>query len=375
MPDDCQRFDCCGDQAYTYEVERATPNPVPIDTFTVTITVDPTGSGTTTGSGTWAANTFVTITAKPSAGYVFDSWSGDYQGTVSPASVYIDGDKAIVANFVVAGAYLTLIADPQGSATFTGGGPYNQGDTATFQAFPVGSFQFTGWSGDITSVNNPESILMDSDKTITATMTRPIYELDVAAGDGGSATGSGTYPAGTIVTISASPDDGYFFSRFTGDVVSTSPIATVLMDGNKNVQAVFAQMVCQSTSYSFLSANAPTTSTVIKVVTPDNPGPPGPGYQLKPSCRIFVVITIVNNTDSTGTVDGCTAQFGTSTTGIDFTTQLWNYIAKPTVQGNYVYEIDFSGWRKRKTDTTPASFIPTDRFFTIKQNTYPGITN
>ncbi len=84
-------------------------NPAPAGTtYELTMAVDPAGSGTTdpaVGVRTYAENAVVDITATPSAGYAFDSWSGACTGT-DPCSVTMDGDKSVTAHFIeiVAGA-------------------------------------------------------------------------------------------------------------------------------------------------------------------------------------------------------------------------------------------------------------------------------
>ena len=41
----------------------------------------------------------VTIEAVPAFGYVFDGWSGDLSGTANPATIRMDCNKKITANF------------------------------------------------------------------------------------------------------------------------------------------------------------------------------------------------------------------------------------------------------------------------------------
>ena len=43
----------------------------------------------------------VTVEAVPTFGHVFDSWSGDLSGTSNPATLVIDCNKNITANFSI----------------------------------------------------------------------------------------------------------------------------------------------------------------------------------------------------------------------------------------------------------------------------------
>lgn len=46
---------------------------------------------------------------------------------------------------------------------------YICGETATLTAVPDAGYQFAGWSGDLTGTSNPASVVMNGDKTVTAT--------------------------------------------------------------------------------------------------------------------------------------------------------------------------------------------------------------
>jgi alpha-amylase len=50
---------------------------------------------------------------------------------------------------------------------------------------------------------------------------------------------SGTYNAGTAVTLTATPNSGYTFSSWSGDLTGSTNPAQITMDGNKTVTAVF----------------------------------------------------------------------------------------------------------------------------------------
>lgn len=69
--------------------------------FTVSTSVSM-GSGTvalTPTGGTYQINTTVTVTASPTSGYKFDSWSGDLSGTTNPSTLTMTVDKTISASF------------------------------------------------------------------------------------------------------------------------------------------------------------------------------------------------------------------------------------------------------------------------------------
>lgn len=48
------------------------------------------------------------------------------------------------------------------------GGSYEEGTVVTVRAVPNSGFVFTGWSGDLSGTQNPTSLVLDDDKTVTA---------------------------------------------------------------------------------------------------------------------------------------------------------------------------------------------------------------
>ena len=57
---------------------------------------------------TYLSGTSVQITATPSAGYLFSSWSGDATGTTNPLSVSMNANKNITANFIAVAPAVVL---------------------------------------------------------------------------------------------------------------------------------------------------------------------------------------------------------------------------------------------------------------------------
>ena len=81
---------------------------------------------------------------------------------------------SLVQNVVMLGiGFLFIRMLGQGSMTIVSGNILNsRADTAiTLSAAPAAAWQFAGWSGDLSGVASPTPVIMDSDKTITATFT------------------------------------------------------------------------------------------------------------------------------------------------------------------------------------------------------------
>ena len=76
---------------------------------TLSTSVNPAGTGTISLSpsgGSYAAGTVVTVSATAASGYQFSSWSGALSGTANSATITMNGNYSIVANFTpVSGGY------------------------------------------------------------------------------------------------------------------------------------------------------------------------------------------------------------------------------------------------------------------------------
>ncbi|UCF12916.1 MAG: PKD domain-containing protein [Thermoplasmatales archaeon] len=84
--------------------------------------------------------------------------------------------------------------------------------------------------------------LWDDNKVVTAHFTQDQYILTVSIVGNGSVNlnpPGGSYPSGTVVTLTASPDPGWTFSHWSGDLSGSSNPETIIMDGNKSVTTHF----------------------------------------------------------------------------------------------------------------------------------------
>ncbi|MEL7589493.1 MAG: ice-binding family protein, partial [Prolixibacteraceae bacterium] len=131
----------------------------------------------------------VQLTATPSPGYTFTSWSGDATGSANPLTVTMNANKNVTANFtaIVPVTYTlnvtavngTVLKDPNQVA-------YNSGATVQLTATPDAGYTFTSWNGDATGSVNPLTVIMNADKNITANFTAsgpvvPFVDLKTAA--------------------------------------------------------------------------------------------------------------------------------------------------------------------------------------------------
>ena len=118
--------------------------------------------------------TSVTLTATPSAGYLFVNWTGDATGSTNPLTLTMNGNKSITANFARDTFTVTLSANPKSGGTVTGDGTYDFNSTVTVVAtaknIPGSKFLFTNWTenGNEVSKSGSYSFAITGDRNLVA---------------------------------------------------------------------------------------------------------------------------------------------------------------------------------------------------------------
>jgi uncharacterized repeat protein (TIGR02543 family) len=111
----------------------------------------------------------VHLTATPAEGWVFSHWTRDLSGSANPTSITITGNTSVTAHFTHHLYTLTITTDGAGMVTKNPDQPtYTTGQDVTLTAQPSTGWIFTHWTGDLTGTQNPTTITMTSNKTITA---------------------------------------------------------------------------------------------------------------------------------------------------------------------------------------------------------------
>jgi hypothetical protein len=81
---------------------------------------------------------------------------------------------------------LSITTIGNGSVDLNETGPYQYGEVVQLTAIPAIGWSFDHWSGDLSGSANPNTIILDTDKTVTATFTQDHYTLTVTVVGGGS---------------------------------------------------------------------------------------------------------------------------------------------------------------------------------------------
>jgi uncharacterized repeat protein (TIGR02543 family) len=160
----------------------------------------------------------------------------------------MNSDKNITANFelIPPDAFTLNIIAVNGTVSKNPNNlTYSAGTSVQLTATPNSGYEFTGWSGDAAGTANPLSIIMNSDKNITANfelIAATNYTLDVEAihGSVSQNPNSPSYLEGTSVQLTPIPNTGYTFTSWGGDAIGTDNPLTVIMNADKVIVANFS---------------------------------------------------------------------------------------------------------------------------------------
>ncbi len=194
--------------------------------------------------------TEVELKAFPEEGWYFDRWTGDLEGAERKVTIMMDSDKELTAHFEESGDdehVLTINLEGKGTTEPAPGDHlYQDGVEVDVTAESHEGWYFDGWSGDLEGAERKVTVMMDSDKELTAHFGElGYYELDLDIdGDGVVEVipDQEEYIEGTEVTLKANPDEGWYFSGWSGDLEGSERKVTIMMDSDKELTAHFEEL-------------------------------------------------------------------------------------------------------------------------------------
>ena len=214
------------------------------------LTIGLVGNGTTDplpGTYSYIAGTVVDLDAIPDFGWSFDHWDGNVADPNSIiTNITMNDDEDVTAYFTEDHYTLDIIVDGNGTVTKNPDKPYYfYGESVELTAVSDAGWSFDHWSGDLTGSDNPETIIMDGNKRVTAHFTGAHYMLNITVD------GSGTviknpdkpyYRYGESVELTADACPDWMFYDWSGAVPAgheeDNPL-TIVMDDNKNITSHF----------------------------------------------------------------------------------------------------------------------------------------
>ena len=216
------------------------------------LTVNTEGEGSVTEnvleakSKQYEHGTAVELVATPAEGYRFAEWEGDVTGTDNPAEITVEDEKEVTAVFEKKEYPLTVNIAGDGAvwedviqAKTT---DYEYGAVVELTANPADGWYFTEWEGELNGDRNPNRITVEDTTDVTAVFERESHSLDVETDGNGSVSmdpDENEHLHGESVELTAEADEGWEFVEWKGDLRSSDNPATITVDEDKEVKAVF----------------------------------------------------------------------------------------------------------------------------------------
>lgn len=218
-----------------------------IQSLHITASVDPEIGGTVSGAGTYNYGDPVVMTATPVGTSEFLQWTENGQ-FVSDEPTYVFNafqDRHLVAHFNVS---ITIAAtvNPEGSGEVSGTGVYIYNAPVTLTASPNAGFTFANWMESDTVYATTTSIIFtaNANRNFVANFDMITYHVNVSSNsdEAGTVTGTGDYQEGTLVQVTAQPNEHYEFVNWTenGMAVSANPNYTFLIWNDRNLVGNFS---------------------------------------------------------------------------------------------------------------------------------------
>jgi uncharacterized repeat protein (TIGR02543 family) len=161
--------------------------------------------------------------------------------TENPLTVTITANTSITANFALKSYTLAITATNGTVSQSASGTEFDHNTELVLTATPAEGYEFVNWTGDVTSTDNPLTVTITANTSITANFAIKSYTLAITATNGTvsqSVTGT-EFDHYTELILTATPDEGYEFVNWSGDVNSTDNPLTLTITSSLNITANF----------------------------------------------------------------------------------------------------------------------------------------
>ena len=207
-----------------------------IPVYTISVSTEEGGSVSSNG-GEYQEGTQVTLTATPDEGFEFSGWSDG--STEATRVITASEDLTLTASFTeLIISYTLTVTSGEGGSVSSEGGEYNEGTEVTLTATADDGYRFTVWSNG--STEESITITLSEDTSIEAIFEMiPIYNLTIKESQGGTISGlGGDYEQGSMVTLTATPDEGFQFIRWSDGTLESTIELTI--ENDITIEAFFA---------------------------------------------------------------------------------------------------------------------------------------
>lgn len=141
--------------------------------YKLSTSVVPAESGVVTPEqGNFDEGATVEVKAVPNEGWVFSRFEGDYSSSTNPASFLMNNDKQITVLFEKKNYPLSIMIIGKGTVqeevVQQKSTDYAHGTMVELSTSAQEGYTFSGWGGDLTGLESPQQLLIDSEKKVTA---------------------------------------------------------------------------------------------------------------------------------------------------------------------------------------------------------------
>lgn len=192
------------------------------------------------------------ITAKAGMNEGVTTIKVTYQDLEEELDFFVDGNNKFVKAEVQGEGTVSFLPDKTS---------YPAGTDITLEATPKAGNKFVRWEGAITETTNPLQITLETSISVVAVFEPADQALNLTISGEGNIirnTLENHFAHGEAITLVAEPKSGWEFSHWEGSVNHDAERITVVMDGNKDIQAVFTR-INNSTNSSSDSGNSSNT--------------------------------------------------------------------------------------------------------------------
>ena len=252
-----------------YEFDGNTANPLTITVtwsntytavfdieYTITAMSVPSGYGTITGGGQYVNGKKQSLVATPNYGYKFVKWQKDGEdfsgNTTTTINIIVAADATYTALFEKESYTITTSVNDSNYGTITLGNTYLYQDEVTLTATSNYGYILTKWQKDgqdfTGNTVNPLSITVTADAEYTAIFEKESYTIttEVNNSNYGTVTSSSTYLYQDEVSLTATPNYGYYFVKWQKDsndfTGNTTAIINVTVTADATYTAIFDKL-------------------------------------------------------------------------------------------------------------------------------------
>lgn len=218
-------------------------------THAIAATSSSSAAGSVSGADTFAPDAIVNLSATAAAGYAFVNWTeaGVIVSTSALYSFPATADRTLVANFLPTHA-LVLTSSSAAMGTVTGANNYLTGSSVTATAAAKPGYVFLNWTeaGNIVSTVPAYSFTLLAPRTLRANFAAGFTVTAASSfAPGGSVSGGGDHATGSLVTLLATPADGYRFTAWTenGAPVGLAASYSFTATANRTLVANFVPLL------------------------------------------------------------------------------------------------------------------------------------